>query len=189
MSKAKSTTVLATDTKLAGSKTCTVGLKHPNGLILRLFRTEEVHENTPSGPRAFNQSFPVQDDNGMPVTVELQGYGGAAFGQQQKHRIEGQYALTHNVPTDFMREWMKQNQQHDLVRNNLIIVHADAEDSAAQGREQIGVWDGLNPLRMHSSKKDPRVGKKVRTLTKDANEDAQQETIDRGGAAAPTAAA
>lgn len=150
-----------TKTKIANAKTVTVGLKMPNGLILRLFRKESVTEATPSGPKSFEQFVPNLDA----PTVELKGYGGAAFGIKQDHRIVGQYALTHNVDAEFMAEWLKQNNKHDVVLNKLIFVQADESDAAAQGEEQRAVWDGLNPLRMHSTKKDPRVPRKLKTLT------------------------
>lgn len=158
-------------TKIEQAKTVTVGLKSPNGLILRLFQFDEVVENTPSGPRVFKQSFPIIDAG----TVELKGYGGAAFGIKQDHRIIGQYALTTGVDAEFMREWMKQNEKHELVKNKLIFIHADEASAADQGRDQREVWDGLNPLRMHGTKKDPRVPKKVRTMSK--KDDDGGETI------------
>lgn len=162
-----------TQQKTEGAKYVTVGLKHPSGLILRLFKEEEVTEQSPAGPKTVKQYFP----NLKAGTVELKGYGGAAFGQVQPHRIIGQYALTHNVPADFMREWFKQNQELDLVKNNLIFIQADENDAAAQGKDQQTVWDGLHPLRMHSAKKDPRVPKKVRPLAKTDAEDASTETM------------
>jgi len=162
-----------TQQKLALAKTVTVGLKHPSGLILRLFKEQEVTEQTPSGPRQVRQFFPNLEAG----TVAIKGYGGAAFGQVQPHRIIGQYALTQGVPADFIQEWLKQNQDHDLVKNNLIFIHADEADAAAQGKDQQTVWDGLHPLRMHSAKKDPRVPKKVRQLSKNDGDEANNDTM------------
>src|SRR5689334_3743064 len=125
--------------KVDSRKTVTVGLKSPNGLILRLFKQEEVVEQTPSGPRTVKQFFP----NLNAGSVELKGYGGAAFGQTQRHTIVGQYALTPGVDADFIAEWMKQNKDHDLVKNNLIFVQADESEARAQGTDQKTVWDGM----------------------------------------------
>jgi hypothetical protein len=162
-----------TQQKLTTAKYVTVGLKHPSGLILRLFKEEQITEQSPSGPRQVKQHFPNLEAG----TVEIKGYGGAAFGQVQPHRIIGQYALTPNVPADFIQEWLKQNKDHDLVKNNLIFIHAEEADAAAQGKEQHAVWDGLHPLRMHSAKKDPRVPKKVKQLAKNDADDATAETM------------
>lgn len=156
-----------TATKVEQAKTVTVGLKMPNGLILRLFDFHETNENTPSGPRSFKQAHP----NLKAGTVNIKGYGGAAFGMKQDHRIVGQYALTSNVDAEFMREWLKQNAEHELVTNNLIFIQADDSSAADQGADQKAVWDGLNPLRMHSAKVDPRVPKKIRTMTKKDDDD------------------
>lgn len=158
----------STARKIETAKMVTVGLKSPNGLILRLFNEQAVSENTPAGPRNFKQSFPNQKAG----TVELKGYGGAAFGERQSHRIVGQYALTNNVDAEFMRKWLEQNQEHDLVINNLIFIAADEASAADQGKDQLKVWDGLHPLRMANPKvKDPRVPKKVRTMTKKDDDD------------------
>ena len=162
-----SKTVSTTAAKVAAAKTVTVGLKSPNGIILRLFKPEKQMENTPAGPRAFQMDVPDLKAG----TIELKGYGGAAFGVKQDHRIIGQYALTPNVDAAFMREWLKQNEEHELVVNKLIFIQADESDAVAQGTEQRGVWDGLHPLRMHSAKKDPRVPKRVRTMTKKDDDD------------------
>lgn len=168
MSKKPSAESAITSGKIAGAKTVTVGCKSPNGLLLRIFKEEEVTEATQSGPKTFKQSFP--DDKAG--TVEIKGYGGAAFGIKQDHRIIGQYALTHNVDADFMRKWMEQNQDSDLVKNKLIFIQADEADAAAQGIEQKGIWDGLHPLRMGDpTKKDPRVPRKLKTYTKKDKED------------------
>lgn len=159
----------STKEKIATAKTVTVGLKSPNGLLLRLFKSESMVENTPAGPRSFKQAVP----NLKAGTVELKGYGGAAFGERQSHRIVGQYALTNNVPADFMREWLEQNQQHDAVINNLIFIAADENSAADEGKDKIKVWDGMHPLRMHSATKDPRVPKRVKTMTKKDDDDGE----------------
>lgn len=151
--------------KFKGKTTCTVGLKSPNGLILRLFKKTAQMENTPSGPREI-EKFEVNLDH-EPVT--LRGYKGAAFGQVQPFRISGQYAMTENVDLEFMKEWMRQNKELDLVKNGLIFIAPDDNYAVSQGNDQRGNWDGLHPLRMTSadpSKKDPRVPRKVRTLSK-----------------------
>lgn len=163
------------DTNKYGSRpTCSVALKSPNGIVLRLFKKTTQSEASPAGPREF-EKYEVDQDH-APIT--LRGYKGAAFGQVQPFQISGQYAITENVPVDFIQEWFKQNQQLDLVKNNLIFVMPDNNEAAARGADQKHVWDGLNPLKMSSEvSKDPRVPKKVRTLSK--KEDDGGETLSR----------
>ncbi len=152
-------------------KVCTVGCKMPNGLVLRLMKRTEQVEQTPAGPRPFIQFVP---DLEQPV-ITVRGYGGAAFGVNQPFRIAGQYALTENVPTEFMVEWLKQNKDLDAVKNGIIFIQPNENEAAAHGKDQASIWDGLNPLKMHSAKKDPRVPKKVRTASK--NDDDGGETL------------
>jgi hypothetical protein len=156
--------------KLESRKLCSVGLKSPNGLILRLFRSEEVRENTNAGPRTFKQFFPDIKAG----TVTLKGYKGAAFGQRQPHRIVGQYAITNDVSLEFMQRWMEQNKEHDLVNNQLIFIMPNENEAAAAGRDHKEVWDGLHPLRMpqgatEAKSKDPRVPKRVSLGSKDGD--------------------
>lgn len=167
MAKASGPAIAGLNTKVAAAKTVTVGLKSPNGLFLRLMKLEDMQESSPAGMRSFKQYVPDLEAG----TIELKGYGGAAFGIKQDHRIVGQYALTPNVDGEFIREWLRQNASHDLVKNNLIFIAAEEQDAAAQGREQLQVWDGMNPLKMHATKKDPRVPRKVKTLTKKDDDD------------------
>lgn len=127
----------------------TVGCKMPNGLVLRLHK-QETHAVPVLGGGTRDEVRNVP--TGEQVTL----FGTAApFGQQPKCLIAGGYALTPNVNKAFMREWMQQNANSDLVKQNLIFVQDDVHAAQDQGDEQAALRHGLEPLHQ-DPRKDPR---------------------------------
>lgn len=119
--------------------TVTVACKLPNGLILRLFKMEDVREQTPTGVRTiqqarqFGQSYTVRGPR-------------IPFGSLPNFMIIGDYALTSNIPRDFWEEWLDQNQELDCVRNNLIYANEKPDNVADWARDHATVVSGLEPI-------------------------------------------
>lgn len=97
---------------------CTVALKLPFGLILRL----------PDRPE-----------------VELKGFS-LPYGVAAPMSIAGGYALTPNVDADFFEEWMMVNENLDLVKKKFIFAAAKASDASSMAREMAETMSGLEPL-------------------------------------------
>jgi|SRR5579859_1254765 len=61
--------------------------------------------------------------------------------------VEGA-ALTPNVPADFFEEWLAQNADTEMVRNNMIFAHSSldhVEGVAAEHRSEVSGLDPINP--------------------------------------------
>lgn len=165
MAQAAAKNTNTTDGKLTSRKTCTVGLKSPNGLILRLFNEEKRSEPVMGGGM---REYKIAVPNQQAGTVRLHGTA-VPFGVIPKYRIEGGYALTKGVDVEFMKKWMEQNEEHDLVKNKLIFVQADIDDAEAEAAEKSEVWDGLHPIVPDSDNRIPKGprGMKIETGTRD----------------------
>lgn len=68
----------------------------------------------------------------------------------------GGYAMTVGMPADFMREWMKQNADTDMVKNGMIKVHAELESLESDAREHAGISSGLGPLNPDGDRRAPK---------------------------------
>jgi hypothetical protein len=120
--------------------TVTVACKLPHGLILRLFRMETRNEPVMGGG---TREVQVATQVGEPVVIK--GYA-APFGQVPSVPIEGGYALTPNVDADFWAAWVKQNEDHDAVRNRLIFANEKSESAQRKAKDQTKVRSGLEPI-------------------------------------------
>ena len=120
--------------------TVTVACKLPHGLFLRLFKMVEYSEPVMGGG---SKIVPRAEQIGGAVTIH--GYA-APFGKPPVAQVVGGYALTPNVDADFFAEWLKQNADHDVVKNNLIFANEKPESvhGKAKGRESIR--NGLEPI-------------------------------------------
>jgi len=130
----------------------TVGLKSPNGLLLRLF--DQVDNPVPvlgGGTRMEKRAVQVGD------MVRLHG-AAVPVGVAPVALIVGGYALTPNVDKAFIERWLEQNKDHDVVRNNLIFVSKSRDSAMDQAKEQAGVRSGLEAL-AQDPKQDPRTPK------------------------------
>lgn len=118
----------------------TVACKMPNGLLLRLFRWEEFDEPVMGGG---SKTVRRAIETGERIT--LNGYA-VPFGEIPEQQIAGGYGITHNVPADFWAEWLKQNGESDLVKNNIVFAHAKSADTVSQAREYKKQRSGLEPI-------------------------------------------
>lgn len=101
----------------ATATTCIVGCKLPHGLVL----TRRDRKGNPIG-----DSFTVK-------------------GMNAKHIIGG-YALTDNVPTEFMENWLKENKDHAAVKAGTIFMHGSLADARAHAKDGRDVKTGLEAL-------------------------------------------
>lgn len=121
--------------------TVTVALKWPTDIILRVFDMKDVQDPLPGGgTKTVQKAHPRQK------TVTIKGYN-------ERYRIDlppaaksGHYALTHNVDADFFAEWLKQNQDNDLVLNHLIFAHEKQENVRSMVRENEKRKSGVEPI-------------------------------------------
>lgn len=135
---------------------CSVGLKLPNGLSLRL-----QHQVVQPDPRRDGTMGTIQ--MWMPdyskEEVILSG-NAVPHGAQPKCLIVGGYAITTGISLDFMTAWMKQNKDLELVKNGLIIVHEKKSHLTGQANEQQSIKSGLEALVPDTDLRIPRKKKK-----------------------------
>lgn len=128
-------------TEVASSDTCTIGCKLPNGFLMQAYKMEETHEPVlGGGSRKIKVAVPV---NMQPIRIRGNGapQGGVARGY-----VDGGYALTHGVSYQIAQEWFKANKDSALVKNKIVILHANERDAAAEARELSEVRSGLERL-------------------------------------------
>lgn len=140
---------------------CTVGCKIPNGLILNLYKLVDTTEPSPSGGREVKAGRQV----GEPV--KLNGCSQPLTGEPRPWLIIGGYGLTSNVDHDFMKQWLKDNAELDMVRNKLIIVHEKREHIEKQAKEMKLNRSNMEPLNTQArntdkSYKDPRMPRQIK---------------------------
>ena len=137
-------------TAATGTETVTVACKYPAGLLLRVFRTEEVQEPVMGGGwKTVQRAVP----NGEPVRVN-----GPARRLEEvlPWQVLGGYALTPGIPADFWAEWLRHNAESDIVKNGLIFAAPERDMAEGGARERASVKSGLEPLDPDNL---PRVGK------------------------------
>lgn len=135
----------------AGDKV-TVLCKHPSGVIMRLFRMVE-HTNIVNG-KTYSEAEQTDD-----TPVRLNGTA-TPFGMPTGIMIVGGYALTSGVDAGFFHEWMKQNKDHPMVKNNLIKAMPNDNDARALAQEFSATRSGLESLIPDT---DPRIPRRVKT--------------------------
>lgn len=118
---------------------CTVALKMPHGLHLRLFNTVMQPEPQPGGG---TKDVPRAEPR--PETVILKGYLDKYDPSLPTAARGSSYALTQGVDLDFMNEWLKQNHDLDLVKNKLILIHG--KDTKGMAVEHKDTRSGLEPV-------------------------------------------
>jgi hypothetical protein len=149
-----------TDTKVPeGARTVTVACRHPAGLVLQL--CAETSYMDPHTNREVKQYLKTGEQ------IKLNGFAvsrGADFNPETVQPLAGGFGLTHGVPGDFFREWMRQNKDSDIVRNGLVFCHEKSEDVVAKAKERAkDVTSGLEPLRPDKDPRSPRGIKKAET--------------------------
>ena len=130
---------LRATTKAAGN-TVIVGCKIPNGLILQLSQMESSREPVMGGG---HRDIQTGRKIGPKYLVK-----GPAFpvGSVPRYLIAGGYALTSGIPEDFWNEWVRQNADADIVKNELIIAHKSMEDVEQHCIDNERVVTGLEPV-------------------------------------------
>lgn len=124
------------------SGTVTVACKLPHGLILQLHEMVETQEPVMGG--GF-RSFKIARAVGEQVRIR----GNAIpFGKIPNYEIKSGFALTPNVNAQFFRRWMKDNQDHDVVKNNLIFAFEKTDSVVSKAKELKDELSGLEPLDM-----------------------------------------
>lgn len=127
-------------TTRAATGTVIVGCKLPNGIILQLCRREASREPVMGGGhrdvdvwRKFGDKYVVKGP-------------AVPFGTVPKYLIAGGYALTSGIPEDFWEQWLAQNAESDIVKNELIIAHKTMEDVENQCIGNENHRSGLEPI-------------------------------------------
>jgi len=123
------------------ANTVTVGCKMPGGLLLQLTKGYEENEPVMGGG---SRKVTVYRRDGE--KVKLNGCAVPVGAPQPRHMIIGGYGLTPNVKADFINEWMRQNADSKLVKNNLVFIAASRDAAESKAEEQAAVKSGMEPL-------------------------------------------
>jgi hypothetical protein len=123
--------------------TVTVACKMPHGIICRLFKMVDAEEPLPGGgTKAVKRAEPTGS------TIKLNGYLKPAQGDEPAPpAMPGSYALTHGVDKDLFDEWLKQNQDLDMVKNKLIFAAEKTDYVQHKAKDQNPHFKcGLEPI-------------------------------------------
>lgn len=127
---------------MASKETVSVALKHPHGLILRVF--DEVMVDQPSSAGVTRK---VKEFLPRPETVTLKGYlTDLKASIVQMPSMPASFAITHGVPKDHWELWLKQNKDHAYVVNGLIYAHDNSGMLSGYAKEHAALKCGLEPL-------------------------------------------
>lgn len=142
--------------------TVTVTCKVPNGLILRVFTMQDGFEQVVGGGSRKIKTAVLAAD-----PVRIAGPS-TPLNERPKVDVFGGYALTPGINAEFFAEWLKQNADHDAVRNNLIFAEPKSDSAASHAKEYVSQRSGLEPLnpekRLQDGKMvpvDPRMPRQV----------------------------
>lgn len=138
-------------------ETVTVALKHPHGLILKLYEMVEEEQAVMGGGLRT-----VKVARQLSGQVRLKGYS-EPNAKVAPPATAGTFALTHNVPKAFWEKWLHDNADHPYVVNGLIFAHGTPNYVAGKAAERAALRCGLEPI---NPEKPPMAG--IRTYEKDA---------------------
>lgn len=143
------------------ARTVTVACKVPNGLILRLFDMVDVEEPVMGGGvRVVKRARPR--DGQVTLNGPAVPYG------ERRPAGAGGYAYTFGVDAEFFEEWLKQNAETDVVRNELVKHAASRSRLDGVCRDLKDVRSGLEPI---TPDKDKRIPPRIRTANQREDED------------------
>lgn len=126
-----------------GATTVTVGVKAPNGYVLRVFRMKPKRHALPGG--RFEQ---VDEFEAVPGKRHVvYGYA-AAVGKQPVVPVRFGYAVNEGVPADVWEGWLEQNRDSDMVLNGLIFALPTFADVEKEALVREKTRDGLEPMQM-----------------------------------------
>jgi hypothetical protein len=121
--------------------TVCVGCKIPNGLVLQIFGSEEVHEPVMGGgSRLVKRAF---------VTDRIKLNGPAvAVGKVPRHEIRHGAGLTYGVDADLFAAWVAQNKGSDLLAKGreLVFTSVKPPDIEAQAKDRVTLKTGLEEI-------------------------------------------
>lgn len=119
--------------------TVTVACKIPNGMRLQLHRQEEYQDPVMGGGhRTCTRWVPYGDQ------VVVRGPA-IPWGMMSPNIIYGM-RLTQNIDAEFFAEWLRQNSNHDAVKNRMIWAYETRQDVVDQAKEEQELVSGLQPL-------------------------------------------
>lgn len=138
----------AAPAKRSGDKV-TVACKLPHGLRLRLFKMVDGHENVSgNNVRTIKRAEQVGGD------VVIKGVA-VEFGKDRA--LTGGYALTPGVDKAFFDEWLKQNAEHDAVKNHMIFAAGTRDAVEGEAEDHAKDKSGQEPLDMSMVKRGERL--------------------------------
>lgn len=124
-------------------ETVTVACKLPHGLILRVFDWDDVQEPLPGGgTKAVKQAKPRTN------TITIAGYLEKYDPELPPAARTSAFKLTPGVDKEFFETWLRQNADHDAVKNKLIF--ATKRGDKGQIREREKQLCGLEPIIRHN---------------------------------------
>lgn len=160
------------------SGTVTVALKLPNGLRLRIYNMVEDNEPTQQGYKKIARAEPIRDESGDIIEVVLRGWNDDQQAGFRNSRIAipaapGAFALTHGVDADFMKKWMEDNKDQEIVKKGLICVSENERTIERHLLKKDKLMSGLEPV-------DPlNPPKAMRVQPDDAMKDRLEDLKDR----------
>lgn len=150
--------------------TVAVACRMPNGLRLRLWEFHDVEDQVIGGGVRSRRMAHRSTKPGRPDEVVLNGFS-QPIGAMDR-RIIGGYGITTGVDADFFTEWMRQNADSDLVKNNIVFSHEKVEVVERKAVEHKRTLSGLEPLNTETTFKnnvetqvDPRWPRKASSAT------------------------
>jgi hypothetical protein len=142
-------------------ETVSVASRLPQDLVCQLWDMVETSEPQFGGG---HKTVKVAKRRGQPVIIE--GYNRDATGSRLHPIVNPGYRVTRKVSGAFWHEWLKQNVDSDIVRNNLVFAHADVEGFVREresGQKDGMPVSGFEPLVMNRKPgeacPDPRIAK------------------------------
>ncbi|QPF81669.1 hypothetical protein IC762_17750 [Bradyrhizobium genosp. L] len=122
-------------------------------LLVLYGRDEDHYEAAPGGGRMLKL-----ESRAVALSDPIKINGPAVpFGATPPFVIAGGYALTPNVPGDFMEKWMEANKDSPMVKNNVIFVQKSDAAAQKQAKEQKEVQSGLERLDVRMVRKGERM--------------------------------
>lgn len=126
--------------KLPDAGTVTVGLKMPNGLVLRTFTWMETNEPVMGGG---SRTSKIATPDGW--SVRLNGTA-VPFGKTPRYMIIGGYAMTKGVDAAKFKQWYEENKDSDIVKNELIAAYSEEASTHDFADEHAKIRSGLEAI-------------------------------------------
>lgn len=142
MATQESTLHLKKNNDVPSNATVSVASKAPFDIILKLYDLVEQSEPVLGGGfRTFKQ---YRERLGS-KTFTIQGNSWPQ-NKGPHQQIVGGYAITHGIPKEFWDEWLKQNENADFVKNNMIFAHTEAASVTSKATDQTEIKSNIERL-------------------------------------------